>query len=108
MSLHLVPALPVLLAHRPSEDPPAAGRVLPQQRPALLFFQAEDGIRPIGVTGVQTCALPIFLGIALILLVPEIRRAASSTSRISAIPRISSQRSGLIARSRNASPPASM
>src|SRR3712207_1031027 len=26
----------------------------------LLFFQAEDGIRDIGVTGVQTCALPIF------------------------------------------------
>src|SRR3712207_1004230 len=25
-----------------------------------LFFQAEDGIRDIGVTGVQTCALPIF------------------------------------------------
>src|SRR3712207_8851374 len=24
------------------------------------FFQAEDGIRDIGVTGVQTCALPIF------------------------------------------------
>src|SRR3712207_9091616 len=23
------------------------------------FFQAEDGIRDIGVTGVQTCALPI-------------------------------------------------
>src|SRR3712207_8002903 len=26
----------------------------------LFFFQAEDGIRDIGVTGVQTCALPIF------------------------------------------------
>src|SRR5258707_8278976 len=26
---------------------------------ALFFFQAEDGIRDIGVTGVQTCALPI-------------------------------------------------
>src|SRR3712207_8372456 len=25
----------------------------------LIFFQAEDGIRDIGVTGVQTCALPI-------------------------------------------------
>src|SRR3712207_7905935 len=24
-----------------------------------VFFQAEDGIRYIGVTGVQTCALPI-------------------------------------------------
>src|SRR3712207_8496708 len=27
-----------------------------------FFFQAEDGIRDIGVTGVQTCALPIFFG----------------------------------------------
>src|SRR3712207_9513866 len=27
---------------------------------AWFFFQAEDGIRDIGVTGVQTCALPIF------------------------------------------------
>src|SRR3712207_8415446 len=25
----------------------------------FYFFQAEDGIRDIGVTGVQTCALPI-------------------------------------------------
>src|SRR3712207_689776 len=25
----------------------------------MIFFQAEDGIRDIGVTGVQTCALPI-------------------------------------------------
>src|SRR5476651_750547 len=25
-----------------------------------FFFQAEDGIRCIGVTGVQTCALPIY------------------------------------------------
>src|SRR3712207_9243785 len=27
----------------------------------FFFIQAEDGIRDIGVTGVQTCALPIFL-----------------------------------------------
>src|SRR3712207_2904153 len=26
-----------------------------------FFFQAEDGIRDIGVTGVQTCALPIYV-----------------------------------------------
>src|SRR3712207_1124002 len=34
------------------------------QRAFFFFFQAEDGIRDIGVTGVQTCALPIFLLIA--------------------------------------------
>src|SRR5947207_15803816 len=28
----------------------------------LFFFQAEDGIRDHCVTGVQTCALPIFRG----------------------------------------------
>src|SRR5256884_5267334 len=26
----------------------------------MFFFQAEDGIRDVAVTGVQTCALPIF------------------------------------------------
>src|SRR3712207_1906145 len=31
-------------------------------RGIFFFFQAEDGIRDIGVTGVQTCALPILSG----------------------------------------------
>src|SRR3712207_7873039 len=30
-----------------------------QEDNCFFFFQAEDGIRDIGVTGVQTCALPI-------------------------------------------------
>src|SRR3712207_9004966 len=36
----------------------------------FFFFQAEDGIRDIGVTGVQTCALPIFIliGVAAVVL----------------------------------------
>src|SRR3712207_6532682 len=29
----------------------------------FFFFQAEDGIRDIGVTGVQTCALPILVAV---------------------------------------------
>src|SRR5687768_17715899 len=29
----------------------------------FFFFQAEDGIRDVAVTGVQTCALPIYRGI---------------------------------------------
>src|SRR2546421_956137 len=29
----------------------------------FFFFQAEDGIRDLIVTGVQTCALPILLGV---------------------------------------------
>src|SRR2546422_8556053 len=28
----------------------------------VFFFQAEDGIRDVAVTGVQTCALPIWAG----------------------------------------------
>src|ERR1017187_10843847 len=28
-----------------------------------FFFQAEDGIRDTSVTGVQTCALPIYAGL---------------------------------------------
>src|SRR5260370_11947806 len=31
----------------------------------IFFFQAEDGIRDSSVTGVQTCALPIFSGTVL-------------------------------------------
>src|SRR5690349_5192033 len=30
--------------------------------PFVFFFQAEDGIRALYVTGVQTCALPIWSG----------------------------------------------
>ena len=30
----------------------------------FFFFQAEDGIRDVAVTGVQTCALPILNGSA--------------------------------------------
>src|SRR5260370_26231352 len=30
----------------------------------VFFFQAEDGIRDSSVTGVQTCALPIWMGTA--------------------------------------------
>src|SRR5690606_41110652 len=31
-------------------------------RSFVFFFQAEDGIRDFHVTGVQTCALPIYAG----------------------------------------------
>src|SRR2546422_6278775 len=35
---------------------PGAGR----REVSFFFFQAEDGIRDVAVTGVQTCALPIY------------------------------------------------
>src|SRR2546429_157339 len=33
----------------------------------VFFFQAEDGIRDVAVTGVQTCALPISVALAALL-----------------------------------------
>src|SRR5258707_1321977 len=39
--------------------PPHRPGCLVRQLVFVFFFQAEDGIRDIGVTGVQTCALPI-------------------------------------------------
>src|SRR2546428_13812104 len=34
--------------------------------PSIFFFQAEDGIRDLIVTGVQTCALPIYRDLELV------------------------------------------
>src|SRR2546422_4146848 len=42
----------------------------------LFFFQAEDGIRDVAVTGVQTCALPISLRRARVRRNPRTARAA--------------------------------
>src|SRR2546429_4295524 len=38
---------------------PSCTRELIVSLPFFFFFQAEDGIRDVAVTGVQTCALPI-------------------------------------------------
>src|SRR6267378_699302 len=46
------------LAHQGGLLVPSDARV----SDALFFFQAEDGIRDLYVTGVQTCALPISRG----------------------------------------------
>src|SRR2546422_4229921 len=37
----------------------------------FFFFQAEDGIRDVAVTGVQTCALPIFFPSLVAVIVAE-------------------------------------
>src|SRR3712207_7096764 len=52
---------------------------------SYFFFQAEDGIRDIGVTGVQTCALPI-CGVAYLRPLPHERlvRARYPTLRVPA------------------------
>src|SRR2546430_11103527 len=36
----------------------------------IFFFQAEDGIRDLTVTGVQTCALPISRGLQPVVIEP--------------------------------------
>src|SRR5712675_2474138 len=45
----------------------------------FFFFQAEDGIRDVAVTGVQTCALPIFTQ-------HSYRTAAVASRRMSSAP----------------------
>src|SRR2546422_11074348 len=47
----------------------------------FFFFQAEDGIRDVAVTGVQTCALPICVRRCLLLAVPGVAPAPPPPSR---------------------------
>src|SRR5256886_8833108 len=50
-------------------------RILVGSLLCFFFFQAEDGIRDLTVTGVQTCALPIFV---MQQLINEIKRLKES------------------------------
>src|SRR3712207_4393559 len=52
-----------------------------------FFFQAEDGIRDIGVTGVQTCALPI--SAAVLALAPVVKRLKIRSVAINALSGVS-------------------
>src|SRR5437867_6422747 len=47
----------------------------------FFFFQAEDGIRDRTVTGVQTCALPIFIEILLLSAAVRCRRCLRIRAR---------------------------
>src|SRR2546430_4389105 len=49
----------------------------------ILFFQAEDGIRDLTVTGVQTCALPILC--VLVIMTGPSRKPDSSTHAVPVI-----------------------
>src|SRR2546430_312013 len=42
-----------------SLSPLSGGNLAPRRTPVVFFVEAEDGIRYLTVTGVQTCALPI-------------------------------------------------
>src|SRR2546427_3319051 len=51
----------------------------------FFFFQAEDGIRDLTVTGVQTCALPIY-GLA-----PHVGHLTRSGCEEAELPRVGAQ-----------------
>src|SRR5258708_14803146 len=72
---------------------------------SLFFFQAEDGIRDDLVTGVQTCALPIYPADALNTIVGKnAARAIPICSFDSATRRSAAAMSGLRSRSCEGSP----
>src|SRR5471032_2636340 len=48
-----------------SDSQPPSARANSASKPKFVFFQAEDGIRYRDVTGVQTCALPIWVQAAI-------------------------------------------
>jgi len=58
--------------------------------PVKLFFQAEDGLRDVAVTGLQTCALPICIHVS------SFRMLKNANSEIARL-----QKQGLIAFSQN-------
>src|SRR5256884_1951131 len=55
---------PLRFYHASSSEIFGNASEIPQSEstPLFFFFQAEDGIRDVAVTGVQTCALPIWVG----------------------------------------------
>src|SRR5256884_501043 len=73
----------------------------------IFFFQAEDGIRDVAVTGVQTCALPIypesemdtFLRLRSALQDPRLREQAAKAYVAKAIDASRSELSGALAQS---------
>src|SRR3712207_7613472 len=55
-------------------------------RRTSFFFQAEDGIRDIGVTGVQTCALPIYAEATALTGVDRVRTDANMIKKNGGLP----------------------
>src|SRR5689334_24773253 len=53
----------------------AVERLVAREMGRVFFFQAEDGIRDGTVTGVQTCALPIYRQVSLVFKRPSGREA---------------------------------
>src|SRR6266700_5090555 len=65
-----------------------------------FFFQAEDGIRGFHVTGVQTCALPIFGPVDAVNHRPDLARDRRRVGAVTAAPRSEERRVGKECRSR--------
>src|SRR6267378_1589426 len=59
------------------------GRQIPERRDSdhPFFFQAEDGIRDLYVTGVQTCALPIWFSAVNVGIAGSAPRRCGASSR---------------------------
>src|SRR5258707_9963060 len=55
----VISTAPITPACNSSKSAPRLADQASVRGESFFFFQAEDGIRDIGVTGVQTCALPI-------------------------------------------------
>src|SRR5947209_17242039 len=56
--------------------------LFPLTKPTF-FFQAADGIRVIGVTGVQTCALPIYFSRTTCSLTPNTEQTSGRRKSVS-------------------------
>src|SRR2546427_8110119 len=54
----------------------------------FFFFQAEDGIRDLTVTGVQTCALPISYAFGIVMVGNGLLHLAGSVYLRKAMPRV--------------------
>src|SRR2546421_6752167 len=64
-----------MVDHESTLDGRVFGEAVAKLAEDLFFFQAEDGIRDLIVTGVQTCALPILAGMC-----PTVARSDRSQS----------------------------
>src|SRR2546427_529388 len=54
----------------------------------FFFFQAEDGIRDLTVTGVQTCALPIVRSVTLLEFASELKADAVLQKKLRSLPNV--------------------
>src|SRR2546430_1293488 len=81
------PWLPTRPHSSPDKAPPINAATRPRKRircasPVRLLFHAEDGIRDLTVTGVQTCALPIFFPAHPLSIIRHLREAPATAATV--------------------------